>query len=133
MLGTWEEMRVLAGQILSASPWQCTCLQCSDLLAVPGWEKYHHTKANSLFTWSCSMWLCFCPSSRHGNHQDGCNDGAEEHPRRIFPAVHRRMGKLIRLERYYFQKETMKFVIYDWNELWHQSCYFSDTLYISLA
>ena len=26
-------------------------------------------------------------------HQEGCSDGAEVHPRRILPAVHRRLDK----------------------------------------
>ena len=84
---------------LAASPRQCICSHCPEHPAVPGWEEHCRTGTTSLFTWSCSVQLCsfsqawwdhqWDPFWRCRGHQGGRNDGAEGHPRRIIPAVHR--------------------------------------------
>ena len=48
-----SETRVVASQILSASPPQCTCSQCPEHTAVLGWEEplvVPHAGTTSLFT-----------------------------------------------------------------------------------
>ena len=35
LLSAWEENRPVAGQIVAASPKQCTCSQCPKHMAVP--------------------------------------------------------------------------------------------------
>ena len=97
-LSAREEMRIVAGQIRAASPRQCTCSQRPEHPAVPGREEHHRAGTTSLFTWPCSVWLFSFPQAqgdhqgdpfwRRGGHQEGRNNGAEGHPRRILPAAH---------------------------------------------
>ena len=46
-LGVREETRVVAGQILAASPRQCTCSQGPEHPAVPSREEHHRTGTTS--------------------------------------------------------------------------------------
>ena len=98
-----EETRVVAGQIVAASPRHCTCSQRPQHPAVPGREEHRRTGTTSLFTRSCSVWFFSFPQAqgdhqgdpfwRRGGHQEGRNDGAEWHPRRILPAVNRSVAE----------------------------------------
>ena len=49
-LSAREETRVVAGQIMAASPRQCTCSQRPVHPAVPGREEHRRTGTTSLFT-----------------------------------------------------------------------------------
>ena len=49
-LSAREERRVAAGQIMAASPRQCTCSQRPEHPAVPGREQHRRTGTTSLFT-----------------------------------------------------------------------------------
>ena len=94
-----EETRVVAGQIVAASNYislrQCTCSQR------PEHPAFHLAEKN--ITWSCSVWLFSFPQAqgdhqgdpfwRRGGHQEGRNDGAEGHPRRILPSVNRSVAE----------------------------------------
>ena len=101
LLSAQEKMRVVTRQIMAISPQHCTCTQCSEHSAVPGREEHCRTRTTSLFTWSCSMGFFFLFSKLKriiegtcdGEHKEGHKDGAEEHPRRILPAVHRSVAE----------------------------------------
>ena len=95
----WEETKVVAVQIVAASPQQCTYSQCSKHPAVPGPEDHHLTGTTSLFTllgvilsfpyvWGHhqrgQFWRC-------AGHQECLNNWAEGHHKRIPPAVQRNM------------------------------------------
>ena len=60
-LNVREEMRVVAGQIVAASPWPLTCSQIHEFSTVPGQEDYRHTVTNFLFTWYYSVGFFLYP------------------------------------------------------------------------
>ena len=60
-LSAQNEKRVVAGQIVAASTWKCTCSQRPKHPAVPGWEELCYTETTF---WSYSVRLfSFFPSS----------------------------------------------------------------------
>ena len=96
-LGVREEMRVMAGKIEAASPWQCICPQSFEHPTFPGWVDHHRTGKTSLFTGFCLVWLFSFlqaqrdhqgePFWRRGSHQEGHNYRADRHLRRTLPAL----------------------------------------------
>ena len=97
LLSAWEEVKVVAGQIMATSSQQHTCLQCPGHLAVTGQEKHCHIRTTSLLICSCCVTFFLFSKfkgiirGRCGEHQEGHNIRAEGHPKRILPAVHRSM------------------------------------------
>ena len=57
------------------------------------------------------------PFWKRGDTQEGRNDGAVGHPRRILSAWQGRLRKYIRQEGDYFEEETILFVPWNWNQL----------------
>ena len=50
LLSRQEVTRFVAGQIVAASSWWCTCAQCPEYWAVPSQEEPHHTGTISHLT-----------------------------------------------------------------------------------
>ena len=143
LLSAQEEMRVVAGQIVAASPQQCTCSQCPEHLAVLGWE---HCCAGTtyLFTWLCFVWLFSFPQAQGGSSRgpDYFEDleaikravmmelrGIPEESFLQCIDMWQRMEKCIRLTGITLKVKPCKLLFgLEINCLWHQSRYFSDHL-----
>ena len=116
----YEETRVVVGQIMAASPEQCTGSQYPKYMAVTGQEKQHYTETTSQFIWSFSFPFLFpklkeiikrtrfegmkATKSAIMTEQRGI---PEESFQQCIEAWQRKMGKSIRLEGDYFEGETM--------------------------
>ena len=61
-----EETRVVAGQIVVASPRQCACSQCPDPSAVLGRKENRRAGRTSLFNW-LRVTFFFSPTSRESS------------------------------------------------------------------
>ena len=68
LLSQWEDTRVLAGEIMVASPRQCTCSQHPLSFAIFSREKHRCTWTTFLINWSCILWR-FSFIQTLGDHQ----------------------------------------------------------------
>ena len=62
-----KETRVVAGQNVAASSWQCTCPQHPEYQAVLRHEEYRRPRTTSPFTWFCSCDFFFFSLSSRGS------------------------------------------------------------------
>lgn len=108
MFSGQEEVRIVAGQLVAASPWQHACSKCREHPTVPHREEHRCARIPSLPTWRCVIFVFPFPSSSEvikgtpfwkcGWHQDGWDDCAAEECERFFQKCinkwQRRLGQV---------------------------------------
>ena len=126
MIVSWARKRIVYGKLSSKN---LACLKNNGNRGAE--SNIYRTRTTSLFIWSRSVWH-FLFHKIKGIIKETCFEGVETLKRAVtmglrgipeesfqqcIEAWEKSTGKCVRLQGYYFEGETMCFVVWNWNKL----------------